>query len=95
MPTTKIEIGSVAKACAGASVLPMIAPVAKITTEFAPAWATANRATLPNLGDLSPGDLGESFGHGGTARAGAPGGGDQIGPSFSNQPQSAGGQYRG
>src|SRR5262249_38668732 len=48
MPTTKIEIGSVASALFGASMLPTIAPVAKTIVELAPAsaCAMARRATL-------------------------------------------------
>ena len=50
IPTTKMEIGSVASAGLGASVLPTMAPVAYTTTAFAPAsaWATDSRKTLPS-----------------------------------------------
>lgn len=51
MPTTKMEIGSVARPCRGASILPMTAPVAQITVQFAPAsaCAIASLATLPGI----------------------------------------------
>ncbi len=39
MPTTKIEMGSVASIEDGASMSPTMAPVAYTTTEFAPASA--------------------------------------------------------
>src|ERR1700752_5075774 len=47
-PATYIEIGTVASETLGASVAPMIEPVAKITAEFAPvsACAAASRTTL-------------------------------------------------
>src|SRR5262249_21702519 len=48
MPTTYIESGTVASETDGASVAPMIEPVAKITAEFAPVitCAAASRTTL-------------------------------------------------
>jgi hypothetical protein len=47
-PTTYIEIGTVANETSGAIVAPTIAPVAKITAEFAPvnACAAASRTTF-------------------------------------------------
>src|ERR1700694_4490942 len=48
IPTTYIESGTVASEISGASVAPIIEPVAKITAEFAPvsACAAASRTTL-------------------------------------------------
>jgi hypothetical protein len=47
-PSTYIEIGTVARETVGANVAPTIAPVAKMTAEFAPvsACAAASRSTL-------------------------------------------------
>jgi len=51
MPTTNTLTGTVAHAGSGASVLPMMAPVAKITAAFAPAraCAVASRKTLERV----------------------------------------------
>src|SRR4051794_41812517 len=49
MPSTYIDSGTVASETSGASVAPMIEPVAKMTAELAPvsACAAASRTTLP------------------------------------------------